>query len=58
MNKIPVCANCGSKDVSLEAFVYWDDIANKPVVGELCDKGHYCGQCSNETKLKWVRTDE
>lgn len=52
--EVPVCARCGSTDVSAEtSLAYWDVIEQEWKVSEICDKGHYCGACEGETRLAW-----
>lgn len=52
--EVPVCAYCGSTDVSAEALsTYWDVSEQEWKVSDICDKGHYCNACDGETRLSW-----
>lgn len=54
LKEVPVCARCGSTDVSAEtSLAYWDVSEQEWKVSEICDKGHYCGACEGETRLAW-----
>jgi len=53
----PVCATCGSFDVSLETTAaYWNAGTGQAEVRDLCDKGHYCNTCDGECRLNWIET--
>lgn len=53
----PVCATCGSFDVSLETTAaYWNAGTGQAEVSDLNDKGHYCNTCDGECKLSWIDT--
>ena len=52
----PTCAECGSFNLALEAFVYWDSSKGEAQINDLCDKGHYCGTCETQVRLEWIET--
>lgn len=52
--EVPVCAYCGSTEVSAEtSLAYWDVSEQAWKVSDICDKGHYCNDCESETRLDW-----
>ena len=51
--EVPVCAYCGSTEVSVDASVYWDIDTQTWEVSDIYDKGHYCNDCGGETRLDW-----
>lgn len=51
--EVPMCAYCGSTEVSADALVYWDINTQTWEVSDICDKGHYCNACEGETRLSW-----
>lgn len=49
----PVCATCGSEDVTLDVIAHWDKAAGEAHVINICEKGHICDSCG-ETRLNWI----
>lgn len=51
-----VCGRCGSNDVTVEVTgVRWDVEAQEfAMTGEVCSKGHYCGDCDGECSIERV----
>ena len=52
MSIAKVCAECGSDQVSIEAFVGWDAGTQEFVVHDMCDKGHSCNECGGECNVE------
>lgn len=50
----PVCAKCGSANVTRDAITEWDGV--KWVVSDVLDNSD-CGDCQDECDLKWVSGD-
>lgn len=53
----PVCEECGSDNVWVDATAAWD-IATQKWVLESTFQQEYCEQCDGETTLEWVETNE
>lgn len=53
MTFLMVCECCGSEDVIAEVTaVRWNVKTQQWYVsGDLCDKGHYCGNCDDQCRI-------
>lgn len=59
MSKVTyICSYCGSDDIGIEAHCKWSVEEQRVEAVEMCDKGHTCGRCGEETSLKEVELDE
>lgn len=50
----PVCAECGSDEVSADAYARWCVETQQWEVSQTFDKGAVCENCSGECSLEWV----
>jgi len=48
----PVCSECGSDDVKVDAFAEWDVERQKWVLSDVFDN-EFCCDCDGETHLRW-----
>lgn len=58
VRKKPVCKYCGSDNVLGDAYVVWDEEAQRwGIAGEEpFDKPWICDNCGGETSIIWVRS--
>jgi len=52
--KKPVCEDCGSEKVVMDAFVQWDTKKQDWEIQVTFDKDATCHECGAPTNLKWV----
>jgi hypothetical protein len=51
---VPTCRRCGSTDISAEPVAArWYAEAQEWQVTDICDKGHHCDSCDDETRIEW-----
>lgn len=53
-----VCEECGSDDVSADAFARWNVHAQEWQVSAIMDKGHACENCGGECRIKDAPLDD
>lgn len=56
----PICSVCTSDDIVGDAPVRWSEPEQKWEMSDDVpyDKTHYCGNCENPTRVKWVEINE
>lgn len=53
----PVCTECGSQDVWVDASASWDMDAQRWVLEQAYQQA-YCDECDGETSLDWMDEEE
>ena len=51
----PVCADCGSDNVQMDASCNWDNDKQEWVLGSVYDDA-FCQECDNTAKLNWLES--
>lgn len=51
------CAECGSRDLGIEAFCSWDVHEQRIDAHEMCDEGHTCENCGGPCQIVEVEFD-
>jgi len=54
----PICSDCGSARVLIDAYVEWDIDAQCWVVQNTFDKGSHCDECEGQCSIDWIEIDE
>ena len=54
---MPICAECNSKDVLVDAWASWSVEDQKWELDVTFDNS-YCAKCDGECKLEWIETDK
>jgi len=49
-----VCGKCGSEAVLADAFAEWDYDKQEWVINNVFDKGAYCNQCDEATRIEEI----
>lgn len=50
---IPHCSNCGSSDLTCEAYATWDTQNQKWAVLGVAEDYCVCGHCGRDCSIKW-----
>jgi len=51
----PVCCRCGSDDIQVDAWAYWNPEKRIFELGDVYDGGEdFCGECRDTTETVWV----
>lgn len=54
----PVCRNCGSDDVLVDAFASWDPVAQDWKVHDTYAKNGFCNACNGEARTTWIEIEK
>ena len=53
---VPVCPDCGSENISLEAPVYWNKFTAEWECYDPYDKSGFCSDCQHEIRYAdWIK---
>ena len=53
MKKRVVCKDCGSTNVSVDAYAQWNEVTQRFDLLQTFDKGHFCHDCENACTIEW-----
>ena len=48
---VPQCEECGSSDLTVGAYVYWDEYQQQWLLDEIDYDRIWCADCDNETSM-------
>jgi hypothetical protein len=53
----PICSTCDGENVLADCYAQWDRKTGEWVIQNVFEKGGYCEDCENETKISWKENE-